>query len=185
MGRLIYSAITSIDGYVEDATGAFDWSAPDAEVHTFVNDQERPVGTHLLGRRMFETMQVWDDLANFPDPSPEVRDFADVWQAADKIVYSTTLKKVSNPRTRLEHRFDPDLVGEMVRASERDVSIGGAALAAQALAAGIVDEVQLYLNPIAVGGGKPALPGGARMHLVDERRFAGGVVWVRYATRPS
>ena len=185
MGRLIYSAITSVDGYVEDASGSFEWSAPDAEVHAFVNDQESAVGTYLLGRRMFETMQVWDDLANFPDPSPVVRDFAEVWQAADKVVFSTTLEDVSNPRTRLERRFDPEEVAAMVRASDRDVSVGGATLAAQALAAGIVDEVQLYLNPIAVGSGKPALPAGARMELVDLRRFAGGVVWMRYATRPS
>jgi dihydrofolate reductase len=183
VGRLIYSAITSIDGYVEDASGAFDWSAPDAEVHAFVNDRERAVGTHLIGRRMFETMKVWDDLSNFTDRSPEVVDFAAVWQAADKVVYSTTLEAATTGRTRLHRSFDPDEVAAMVRASDRDVSIGGAALAAQAFDAGIVDEVQLYLNPIAVGGGKPALPGGVRLALLDERRFTGGVVYVRYAVR--
>ena len=181
MGRLVYSAITSVDGYVEDAGGSFDWAAPDAEVHAFVNEQERPVGTYLYGRRMFETMQAWGDTANFPGASPVVLDYAAIWQAADKVVYSTTLTGVTTTRTRLEHTFDPDRVAEMVQASDRDVSIGGAALAARAFEAGIVDDVHLYLNPVAVGAGKPALAGKVRLELVDERRFSGGVVHLHYA----
>ena len=183
MGRLVYSAITSIDGYIEDAAGSFEWAAPDAEVHQFVNDQERSVGTYLFGRRMYETMQVWEDTSNFPDPSLIVLDFAQIWQGADKVVYSTTLDAVSTRRTRLERAFDPSAVAAMVAAADRDVSIGGAALAAEAFAAGIVDDVHLYLNPIAVGGGKPALPGTVQLELVDEHRFAGGVVHLHYTVR--
>jgi len=183
MGRLVYSAITSVDGYIEDAAGSFEWAAPDAEVHQFVNDQERSVGTYLFGRRMYETMQVWEDTSNFPDPSPIVLDFAQIWQGADKVVYSTTLDAVSTRRTRLEGTFDPSAVAAMVAAADRDVSIGGAALAAEAFAAGIVDDVHLYLNPIAVGGGKPALPGKVQLELVDEHRFAGGVVHLHYTVR--
>jgi dihydrofolate reductase len=183
MGRLVYSAITSVDGYIEDAAGSFEWAAPDSEVHAFVNDQERAHGTYLLGRRMYETMRVWEDTANFPDASPIVLDFAQIWQGADKVVYSTTLDSVSTQRTRLQHTFDPAAVAAMTKAADRDVSIGGAALAATAFAAGIVDDVYLYLNPIAVGGGKPALPGTVRLELVDERRFTGGVVYLHYTVR--
>jgi dihydrofolate reductase len=181
VGRLIYSAIASVDGYIEDADGSFAWAVPDEEVHAFVNDRARTIGTYLLGRRMFETLQVWDDLANFSDPPPVIRDFADLWQAADKIVYSTTLESVTNRRTRLERDFDPAKVAAMVASADRDVSIGGPALAAGAFAAGIVDDVQLYLHPIAVGGGKPALPSGVRLELRETRRFAGGVVYLDYS----
>ena len=183
MGQLIYSAITSIDGYIEDATGAFDWAAPDAEVHAFVNDEEREIGTYLYGRRMFETMKVWDDTSNFPDSDPVLLDYATVWQAADKIVYSTTLAGVSTGRTRLQHRFDPDEVAAMVRASDQDVSIGGPTLAARAFEAGIVDQVQLYLNPVAVGAGKPALPGQLQLELQAQERFNSGVVFLHYAVK--
>lgn len=181
MGRLIYSAITSVDGFVEDARGSFEWAAPDEEVHAFVNEQERPIGTYLYGRRMWETMRVWDDLANFPDAAPVVRDYAEIWQAADKVVYSTTLAEVSTRRTRLEPAFDPEAVRAMVRAAEQDVSVGGPALAAQALATGIVDDVHLFISPVGVGGGKPALPADVRLRLLDEHRFASGVLHVHYA----
>jgi dihydrofolate reductase len=183
VGRLIYSAITSIDGYVEDAHGSFEWAAPDEEVHAFVNDQERTVGTYLYGRRMYETMRVWDDTARFPDASPVALDYAELWQGADKIVYSTTLDLVSTRRTRLERSFDPPAVAAMVTGADRDVSIGGPDLAAHAFAAAIIDEVHLFLNPITVGDGKPALPGGLRLELRDQHRFAGGVVHLHYAVR--
>ena len=183
MGRLVYGAIASVDGYVEDATGAFDWAAPDAEVHAFVNDLERPTGTYIYGRRMFETMKVWDDTTNFAGEPPEILDYAELWQAAEKIVFSTTLDAVPTRRTRLERRFDPDEIAKMVRGSDRDVSIGGATLAARAFAAGMVDEVHLFLNPIAVGSGKPALPGGVGLELIDDHRFGSGVVHLHYAVK--
>lgn len=183
MGRLRYTANTSVDGYVEDASGSFEFTAPSEEVHAFINDQERPVGTYLYGRRLFETMRVWEDMANFPDASPVVLDYATLWQAADKVVYSTTLSSVDTRRTRLEHTFDPATVRAMVDAADRDVSVGGSALAAHAFAAGIVDDVHLFVNPIAVGGGKPALPGVVRLELLDEHRFASGAVHLHYAVR--
>jgi dihydrofolate reductase len=174
---LIYSAIASLDGYVADEHGTFEWAAPDEEVHAFLNELERPIGTYLYGRRMYETMVPWEELDG---GSPAARDFAAIWRAADKVVYSTTLAEVSSSRTRLERTFDPEVVRAMK--AEGDVSVGGAHLAAQALAAGLVDEIQLYLAPVVVGGGNPALPGGVRMQLelLDERRFAGGFVYLRY-----
>ena len=182
MGRLVYSAIASLDGYVTDADGNFEWAAPDEEVHAFVNDLERPIGTHLYGRRMYATMAVWEslDLAGEPDV---MRDFAAIWRAADKVVYSTTLAGVSTPRTRLEREFEPEAVRRLVAGVERDVSIGGPTLAAAAIAAGLVDECHLFLHPVSVGGGTPALPRDQRVHLdlQDEHRFASGVVYLRYA----
>jgi dihydrofolate reductase len=182
VAKLIYAAIASLDGYTEDEDGKFDWAAPDEQVHAFVNDLERPVGTYLYGRRMYETMVPWETMA---DPHPVMRDYTEIWQAAEKIVYSTTLDAVSSSRTRLERSFDPEAVSELKAASERDLSVGGPALAAAAIAAGLVDELHLFLNPIVVGGGKPALPGGVRvpLELMDERRFDSGVVYVRYSTR--
>jgi dihydrofolate reductase len=179
MAKLIYSAIASLDGYVVDAGGNFDWAAPDAEVHAFVNDLERPVGTYLYGRRMYETMAVWETM---DDPAPEMRDYGELWRAADKVVYSRTLESVSTPRTRLERELAPDAVRALVADAARDVSVGGPTLAGAALAAGLVDEIQLFLNPIAVGGGTPALPHGLRvgLELLDHRRFAGGVVYLSY-----
>jgi dihydrofolate reductase len=179
MGRVVYSAIASLDGYVNDERGNFDWAAPDAEVHAFVNDLERPIGTHLYGRRMYETLAVWETLE---DDHPQMRDFAQIWRGADKIVYSRTLTEVASARTRIERDFDP----ESVRRIAGDISIGGPTLAAQAFAAGLVDEVHLFLHPVAVGGGTPALPRDARLdlELLDHRRFASGVVHLhyRYAT---
>jgi dihydrofolate reductase len=182
MAKLIYSAIASLDGYIADAEGNFQWAAPDEEVHAFVNELERPVGTYLYGRRMYETMAVWDDSAAVAGWSAASQDFAAIWQAAEKVVYSRTLETASTRRTRIERHFDPEAVRHLKEAANRDLTIGGAEIAAQALAAGIVDEVQLFLTPILVGGGSRALPDGVRvaLTLLDERRFGSGVVYVRY-----
>ena len=184
MAKLIYSAITSLDGYIEDAAGNFDWSAPDEEVHAFVNDLERSVGTYLLGRRMYDVMAVWDTDEAVAGQPPVAHDFADIWRAADKIVYSTTLPTVTTARTRLERAFDPSAIQQLKAVATRDISIGGPALAAHAIRADLVDEYHLYVNPIVVGGGKPALPDDVRVQLdlIDERRFGGGVVFLRYRT---
>jgi dihydrofolate reductase len=181
MGRLIYSAITSLDGYVADAEGNFDWSAPDAEVHAFVNDLERPIGTYLFGRRMYEVMAVWETMA---DPEPIMRDYADIWRAADKVVYSRTLDEPSSERTRIEREFAPEAVRAMKESARVDISIGGPGLAAQALGAGLVDEINLFLTPVVVGGGNRALPDDVhlRLELQDERRFANGTVYLSYRT---
>jgi dihydrofolate reductase len=185
MGKLIYSAIASLDGYVADADGKFDWGEPDEEVHAFVNDLERPVGTHLYGRRLYEVMVVWDDAEAFSDRPPHIQDFARLWQAADKVVYSTTLDAVSTARTRIEREFDPEAVRRMKAAAERDLIVGGPALAAHAFHAGLVDECHLFLAPVVVGGGKQSLPDDVRLdlELVDERRFGNGMVHLRYRTR--
>ncbi len=179
---LIYSAITSLDGYLEDEAGKFDWAAPDEEVHRFINDLERPVGTYLLGRRMYETLAVWETDPALAADSEVTRDFAQIWQAADKIVYSKSLEEPSTSRTRIERSFDPEAV-ERIKASARgDLTVGGPDLAAQAFRAGLVDECQLFLAPIVVGGGKRSLPDEVRLklELLDERRFRGGFVYLRY-----
>jgi dihydrofolate reductase len=183
MSKLIYSAIASLDGYVADERGSFDWAEPDEEVHGFVNDLERPVGTYLYGRRMYEVMAAWETLDTADQPRV-VRDFAAIWQAAEKIVYSSTLAAASTARTRIEREFEPDAIRELKAAAERDVSVGGAGLAAQALAAGLVDELHLFLAPVVVGGGTRALPDGVRLtlELLDERRFGNGMVHLRYRT---
>jgi dihydrofolate reductase len=182
---LHYSAICSLDGYVADADGRFDWSAPDEEVHRFVNDLERPVGTYLYGRRMYEVMLAWEAPGAWADESPVTRDFATIWQAADKVVYSRTLEAPASARTRIERAFEPDAVRALKSDADRDLTIGGAELAGQALAAGLVDECQLFLSPIVVGGGTPALPDGVRveLELLAERRFGNGVEYLRYRTR--
>ena len=182
MARLIYSAIASLDGYIEDRDGKFGWAKPDAEVHSFVNEQERSVGTHLYGRRLYETMRYWEDGGDGPDDPPEAHEYAAIWRAADKVVYSRTLTEATTARTRIEPEFDPDSVAALKVAAERDLGIGGAGLAAQALAAGLVDEVSLFLHPVAVGGGKPALPVAGRLDLdlLGQRRFESGVVLLRY-----
>jgi dihydrofolate reductase len=179
MAKLIYSAIASLDGYTADADGNFDWAAPGDEVHAFVNDLERPVGTYLYGRRMYEMMVPWETMT---DERPVMRDFAEIWRGADKIVYSRTLESASSARTRIEREFDPEAVRAVKASAERDLTVGGAELAGVALRAGVVDEVQLFLNPVVVGGGKRALPGGVRvgLELLDERRFGSGVVYLRY-----
>ncbi|MGN6330845.1 MAG: dihydrofolate reductase family protein [Motilibacteraceae bacterium] len=184
MARLVYTAICSVDGYVEDAAGGFGWAAPDEEVHGFVNDLERPVSTYLYGRRMFETMRFWET-ADTPDEPEVVRDYARVWQDADKVVFSRTLDAVTTPRTRLERTFEPAEVRSLVESAEGEVSIGGAELAGAAIRAGLVDELRLLAVPALVGGGKPALPPGIRLdlELVDSREFANGTTYRRYLVR--
>jgi dihydrofolate reductase len=185
MAKLIYSAITSLDGYVADEEGNFDWAEPDEEVHTFVNDLERPVGTYLYGRRVYEVMLYWETAQTLADPPPFVRDFAELWQTADKIVYSKTLETVSSARTRIERDFDAEAVRQLKASARRDITVGGPELAAQAIEAGLVDELHLFLTPIAVGGGKQSLPDGVRLklELLSERRFGNGVVHLHYRTR--
>jgi dihydrofolate reductase len=180
MGKLTYAAIASLDGYVEDEEGKFDWAVPDAEVHGFVNELERPIGTYLYGRRMYETMVFWET-AGDGEP-PVFHDYAEIWRAAEKVVYSRTLRTVSSARTRIEPEFDRDGVRQLKESSGSDLSIGGAELAGQALDAGLVDECHLFLFPVVVGGGKRALPDGvrARLELLDERRFRSGVVHLHY-----
>jgi dihydrofolate reductase len=177
MGRLIYSTIASLDGYIEDRNGKFDWAAPDEEVHRFVNEVERPIGTYLYGRRMYETMLFWESVH---DQTDHIQDYAEIWQAADKIVYSKTLDAVSSDRTRIERDFEPDAVRRLK--SGGDISVGGAALASQALRAGLVDEYQTFIAPVIVGGGKRALPDEVHLELelLDERRFGDGTVYLRY-----
>ena len=185
MAKLIYSAITSLDGYVADADGNFDWAAPDEEVHSFVNDLERPVGTYLYGRRMYETMVFWETAHTLADEPPFIRDFAEIWQTAEKIVYSKTLEMTSSARTRIEREFDPGAVRQMKAGAARDITVGGPELAAQAIKAGLVDEYQLFIAPVAVGGGKQSLPDRVRLNLelLDERRFGNGMVYLHYRTR--
>jgi dihydrofolate reductase len=185
MAKLIYSAITSLDGYVADENGNFDWAAPDEEVHRFVNDLERPIGTYLYGRRIYETMVYWETAHTLPDQPPFIQDFAGIWQAADKIVYSKTLETLSSARTRIERDFDPEAVRQLKATAGRDISVGGADLAAQAIKAGLVDEYHLFLTPIIVGGGKQSLPDDVRLELelLDERRFGNGVVHLHYRTK--
>jgi dihydrofolate reductase len=184
MAKLIYSAITSLDGYVADEEGNFDWSAPDEEVHTFINDLERPIGTYLYGRRMYEVMLYWETAHTMPDQPAHERNFTAVWQAADKIVYSTTLQTVSSARTRIEREFDPGAVRRIKAASARDISVAGPDLAGQAIKAGLVDECHLFVTPVLVGGGKQSFPDRVRLNLelLDERRFGNGVVHLRYRT---
>jgi dihydrofolate reductase len=181
--KLTYSTIASLDGYVADADGNFEWAAPDEEVHGFVNDLEREVGTYLYGRRMYETMAVWETMDAQPGLSPAMADFARVWQAADKIVYSTTLETVSSARTRIERGFDLGAVQRLKATAERDLTVGGPGLATAAIAAGLVDELQLLLVPVVVGGGTRSLPDGVRLDLElrEERRFGNGTVFLRYA----
>jgi dihydrofolate reductase len=185
VARLIYSAITSLDGYVADDDGSFDWAAPDPEVHAFVNDLERPVGTYLYGRGMYEVMAAWEDPAIAAGEPAVVQDFAGIWRSADKIVYSTSLESVSTAKTFLERAFDPDAIRQRKARADRDLSMGGPNLAGQALKAGLVDECRLFVTPIVVGGGKPALPRGGRLNLqlLDEHRFGNGVVYLRYGVK--
>jgi dihydrofolate reductase len=185
MAKLIYSAIASADGYIEDAAGGFGWAEPDEELFRFVNDLERPIGTHLYGRRMYETLRYWETAHTMPGQSPVERDFTGIWQAADKIVFSTTLQSVASARTRIERNCDPAMVRRLKAATGPDMAVGGASLAGQAIKAGLVDELQLLLVPVLVGGGKQALPDGVRsdLDLLDTRRFASGAVYLRY--RPA
>jgi dihydrofolate reductase len=184
MAKLIYSTITSLDGYVADEDGRFDWAEPDEEVHSFVNDLYRPVGTFLCGRRLYEVLVAWETIS-LADQPRFIQDFAEIWRAADKIVYSKTLETVSSARTRIERDFDPEAVRELKATAERDITVGGPDLAAQALKAGLVDEIHLVVAPVVVGGGIDALPDNVRLRLElqDERRFGNGMVHLRYRTR--
>src|SRR4051794_35677903 len=185
MADLIYAAIASLDGYVADEHGEFQWAAPDEEVHSFVNALERPVGTYLYGRRMYDTMVFWETEGDGEDEPPVMHEYTAIWRAADKVVYSRTLEAPSSARTRIEREFDPVAVRALVDSEERDVAIGGAELAGQALAAGVVDQVHLIVVPVIVGGGARALPAGVRLglELLDERRFASGFVHLHYRLR--
>ncbi|MDQ3455618.1 MAG: dihydrofolate reductase family protein [Actinomycetota bacterium] len=185
MATLIYTGITSLDGYLADADGNFDWAGPDEEVHLFVNDLERPVGTYLYGRRLYEVMRYWETAHTEPDQPDHIRDFTNIWQAADKVVYSRTLHAASTAGTRLERDFDPEAVRELLAAADRDVSIAGAELAAVAIRAGLVGEFRQFLVPVVVGGGTPFFPADVRIRLdlVEQRRFGNGVVYLRYAVR--
>jgi dihydrofolate reductase len=187
MARLLYMAITSLDGYVADEAGKYDWAMPDDEVFGFVNEFERPVGTYLYGRRLYQEMTGWETRDDDPGLSPLVLDFARIWQAADKVVYSASLENVSTARTRLEREFDPGSVREMKARSERDITVGGPELAAEAIRVGLVDEIHLVISPVLVGGGKKALPGAVRLRLdlMDEQRFGSGVVHLRYRVEPA
>ncbi|MGZ4537353.1 MAG: dihydrofolate reductase family protein [Nocardioidaceae bacterium] len=183
MARLLYTSIASLDGYVADESGGFAWAAPDEEVHAFVNDHERTVGTYLYGRRMYEVMVGWESMRI--DGVRVMEDYAEIWRAADKIVYSRTLETVSSARTRLERAFDPEAVRRLKASATRDISVSGPDLAGQALRAGLVDECHLFLAPVSVGGGTPSLPGNVllRLELLDQRRFGNGTVYLRYRTR--
>jgi dihydrofolate reductase len=185
MAKLIYSAITSLDGYVADEDGNFDWAAPDEEVHRFVNELERPVGTYLYGRRMYDVMAYWETAGAAVDQPPFARDYGEIWRAADKIVYSNTLEAVSSARTRIERAFDPKTVRQLKASAGRDLTVGGPDLAGQTLNAGLVDELQLFVSPVVVGGGTHFLPHDVqlKLELLDERRFGNGVVYLHYGTR--
>jgi dihydrofolate reductase len=185
MAQLISSAIASLDGYIEDTSGKFEWAAPDEEVHAFFNELERPIGTYLYGRRMYETMVFWETVDPTGDWPAVAREYAAIWQAAEKVVYSRTLETTSSARTRIERELDRDAIEQMKQSSDADSSIGGAELAGQAIAANLVDELQMLFVPVLVGGGKRALPDnvGARLELLDERRFQSGAVFLRYSVR--
>jgi dihydrofolate reductase len=185
MGRLVYSAITSLDGFIEDPEGGFGWAQPDAEVHAFANDLERTIGTHLYGRRMYETMAVWQDVGDGPEVASVEAEYAEGWRGLDKVVYSRTLEQVWTPRTRLERELDPDAVRRLKGEMTHDLSVSGPDLAQHAFRAGLVDDVHLFLFPVVVGGGKPGLPRGLGLdlQLVDEHRFANGVVHLHHRMR--
>ena len=186
MSQLIYSMLMSLDGYIEDVNGNFDWAEPDEEVHTFINDRERSLGTFLYGRRLYETMAVWETDPSFTSDSPILQDYAAIWQAAEKMIYSRSLPAVWTARTRLEREFDPEAIRQLKATRARDLVIGGPNLAAQAFRAGLVDECQLFLAPVVVGAGKPALPQDMRLELdlLEERRFGNGMLYLRYRVRP-
>ena len=190
MAKLIYVMPTSLDGYIEDETGKFDWATPDEEGFAFINDLERPIGMYLYGRKMYQTMAIWQTPDVIPPDvvpggTPAMLDFARTWQAADKIVYSKSLGTVSTPKTRLEREFDPQAVRDLKAELPQDLSVGGPTLAAHAIRTGLVDEYQPLVGPIVIGGGKRVLPNNvhAELHLLDERRFANGIVYLRYHTR--
>jgi dihydrofolate reductase len=185
MAKLIYSGIMSLDGYTADRDGNFDWSVPDEEVHTFVNEGQRDVGTYLYGRRLYEVMLAWEDPGAFAGEPPYVQEFAQLWKAADKVVYSRTLQNPASARTRIEREFSADAVSRLKTEAGQDLTVGGPELAASAIRAGLVDEFQMFVSPVAVGGGKRYLPHDVRLNLelLEERRFGNGVVFLRYGNR--
>jgi dihydrofolate reductase len=185
MAKLIYMLNVSLDGYIADEDGKIDWTAPDEGFYAFINDLQRPVGTYLYGRRLYEMMQVWETDPAVAAQSPGAREFAEIWQSADKVVYTTTLQTASTTRTRIERGFDPEAVGHLKAAAERDLTVGGPTLAAHAITAGLVDEYHLFIWPVVVGGGKPFLPNRVRLQLelLDERRLGNGMVHLRYRTQ--
>src|SRR4051794_38748638 len=185
MARLVYSAITSLDGYVADEQGGFSLARPDEEVHSFVNDLERPIGTYLYGGRMYEVMRFWEDPEDLAEASAPMRDYAEIWQSAEKVVYSRSLESATTARTRLERELDPAAVREIKETADSDLSVGGPGLAAEGLRAGLVDELHQFVNPVIVGGGTAWLPDdiGLELELLDEHRFSGGVVYLRYSVR--
>jgi dihydrofolate reductase len=185
MGKLIYSAIMSLDGFVADENGNFEWAEPDEEVHSVINDLQRRVGTYLLGRKMYEVLVAWEDGDLFANDPAYVQDFAQIWQAIDKVVYSRTLESVSSARTRIERNFDPHSVQQMKDQEDTDISVGGPDLADHAFKAGLVDECDLFVAPAVIGGGTRGLPKDVRLalQLLDERRFENGMVYLRYRTK--
>ena len=182
MANLIYVSNVSLDGYIEDEQGSFEWTAPNNEFFAFITDLVRPVGTYLYGRRLYDTMAVWETDPALAAQSELMADFATVWQAADKVIYSTTLDAVPTARTRLERSFDPVSVRDLKASATSDLTVGGAHLAAQAFQAGLVDECHLFIHPVLLGGGKPALPSDTRaqLELLDDRRLGNGIVYLRY-----
>jgi dihydrofolate reductase len=180
MARLVYSALASLDGFTEDAGGEIGWAVPDDEVHGFVNDLERPIGTYLYGRRMYEVMVAWETIA---DERPHMRDYAEIWRAAEKVVFSKTLEAAGSARTRIEREFDPATIAEMKASASQDISVGGPELASQAIGAGLVDEIHLFLAPVAIGAGKPALPTGQKLalELQDLHKFRDGTLHLHYS----
>lgn len=186
MANLIYSFIMSLDGYVADRDGRFDWGEPDEEVHTFVNGLQRGIGTFLFGRRLYEVMVAWEDPSAFAQEPPYIQDFAELWKAADKVVFSRTLDRPSSERTRIEREFDADAVRQLKADAGQDLAVGGPELASSAIRAGLVDEFQMFISPVVVGGGKRYLPDDVRLdlELLEERRFGNGVVFLRYGNRP-
>lgn len=185
MARLIYTSNLSLDGYTEDMDGNFDFTDPNDDVFIFISNLIRATGTHLYGRRMYETMMVWETDPNLAAESPLRRNFAEIWQAADKIVYSRTLEAVSTRKTQIEGNFDPTAIRQLKETAEQDIHIGGPELAAHAFRSGLIDECHLFIAPVILGGGKPCLPANVRLELelLEERRFANGVVFLRYRTR--
>ncbi len=187
MAKLIYAAMTSLDGFIEDREGSFNWAMPDDDVHSYVNNLERGIGTYLYGRRLYQTMKVWEQIYGQPDEIKVMRDYAAIWHGTDKVVFSATLEAVDTARTRLERSFDPEAIRALKAESEEDISIGGADLAADALRAGLVDEIHMFLSPILVGGGKPMLPENyaTRLELLGQQAFDNGVVHLHYAVKGS
>jgi len=185
MAKLIYFMPTSLDGYIADEPGPYDWSAPDDEVFAFINDLERPIGIYLCGRKIYETMAIWETPDVIPGRTPAMLDFARIWQAADKIVYSKSLETVSTPKTCLEREFDPQAVLDLKAQLPHDVSVGGPTLAAHAIRTGLVDEYYLFVMPMMIGGGRRVLPSNVwvKLDLLDERRFGNGMLYLRYCTR--